>query len=487
MPDQIKVLIVEDQDHAGSVISKSANRRVLTEVITADQVADVGLSATGQSFQYQEKAYDRMLVVRSSRWVPNFAINQLEASDTVIALSDLEKWQPRVEANQQILFLNGLFHESHPAVSKRVMQAALKLQDDFGAKGFKTLIFTHNLKVSGDGLEALYQDCKKAGVHFAKFTQTRPQIEQNVKGEVTVRFADEASGQEFYLKPDLTVVDESVETPRGVYPLADALRLEKDAQGFLQADNVHRLPVDTNHRAVWVADAVRGLLMPEETVADRANAALAPFLDALETVDPFNAAVINPNHCIRCLTCYRACPHGAVVMAPHPVINAEWCQSCGICPAECPQHAIQMIAADEIRDSIILPEPANATPSRRIIVFGCARSAAPSAELACLEGHTMDLTYQLVEVPCAGALSSEHLLKGIAQDVEGVLIVTCHLDNCNAGSGNCLAHDRVEALRPVLDQVGFDTQRIAITTLANNMGAGFTAAVNRFARRLSDL
>ena len=272
-----------------------------------------------------------------------------------------------------------------------------------------------------------------------------------------------------------------------VAPLADTFRLEKDAQGFLQADNVHRLPVGTNHRAVWVADALRGALTPEETAADIANAALAPLLAASETVDPADAAAINPNHCIRCLTCFRACPHGAVVMAPHPVINAAWCQSCGICVAECPKHAIQMIAADEIQSAIVPSNEPDPSKSKRIIVFGCSRSAVPSAELARLEGHSLDLKFQMVEVPCAGALSPEHLLKAMAQDVDGVLIVTCHLDNCNAGSGNCLARDRVEALKPVLDQVGFDSQRVAVATLANNMGAGFAAAVNRFAKQLADL
>ncbi len=487
MPNQPKLLVLENEGHSNSVSQKLAKAKIKATVAAPGKSAEVGLTATGQSIAYQDEAFDQLIVSGSGRWAPNFAINKLQPGETVIALSDLDQWQPQLDAKQHLLFLNGVFTESHPVVTGRVMTAALKLQAAHGDAGLRTLIFTHNLKVAGDGLEALYLDCKRAGVQFAKFTQTRPEIEQDEGGRVTVRFVDEASGQDFYLKPDLTIVDEAFEAPDSVAPLANAFRLEKDAQGFLQADNVHRLPVGTNHRAVWVADALRGTLTPEEAAADLVNAALAPLLAAMEIVDPANAAAINPNHCIRCLTCFRYCPHGAVVMAPHPVITAAWCQSCGICVAECPKHAIQMITADEIQSAIVPlnePEPAKL---RRIIVFGCGRSAVPSAELAHLEGHSLNLEFQMVEVPCAGAISPEHLLRAMAQDVDGVLIVTCHLDNCNAGSGNCLAHDRVEALKPTLDQVGFDSRRVAIATLANNMGAGFAAAVNRFAKQLADL
>jgi len=484
MPNQTRLLVVEDQDRVDSVASKLAERKFEATVVDRDQAADIGLSASGQRIQYQQKVYDQVILAGCVRWTPNFEINKLRLSQTVLALSDLETWQPHSDANQQLLFLNGLFHESHPTVCGRVMGAALKLQTEYGPKGLRTLIFTHNLKVAEDGLEALYQACQKAGVHFVKFTRTRPEFEQNEKGAVTVRFIDEASGQTFYLKPDVTVVDESLTAPTDLSPLANTLRLERDVRSFLQADNVHRLPIGTNHRAVRVADALRGPLTPQEAASDYANAALAPLLDKAETVDPSNAAAINPNHCIRCLTCFRACPHGAVVMAPHPVINAVWCQNCGICVAECPRHAIQMIMADQIRDSVAPSDPTDETPSKRIIVFGCARSAIPSATLARLEGHPPDPPFRLVEIPCAGALSSEHLLKAMAQDVAGVLIVTCHADNCHAGSGNCLAHERVEMVKPVLEQIGVDQRKVAVATVSNNMGAGFTVAVNRFAGQL---
>jgi coenzyme F420-reducing hydrogenase delta subunit len=146
-----------------------------------------------------------------------------------------------------------------------------------------------------------------------------------------------------------------------------------------------------------------------------------------------------------------------------------------------------MIAVDEISDSIGLSTLPEEAPSKRIIIFGCARSAVPSAELASLEGHSLKLEFNLVAVPCAGSLSSEHLLKALTLEADGVLVLTCHAENCNAGSGNCLARDRVEALSPMLDQIGFDTRRLAIATLASNMGAGFAEMLNRFADQLTEL
>lgn len=487
MANPTKLLVIEYTGQSNTLSKQLEKAPVKVTVALPEESAEVGITTSGHSIAYMDEAFEQLIVTGLGKWVPNYTINKLQPGKTVIALSDLDQWQPQSDEKQHLLFLNGIYFESHPAVSGRVMNAALKLQTSYGEAGLETLIFTHNLKVAGDGLEALYQKCKKAGVHFVKFSQTRPEIEQDKEGQVTVRFVDEASGQDFFLQPDLTVVDETFGATNSVVPLAEAFRLEKDAQGFLQADNVHRLPVGTNHRAVWVTDALRGTLTPEEAANDLANAALAPLLATAESVDPANAAGINPNHCVRCLTCFRACPHGAVVMAPHPVINAAWCRSCGICVAECPKHTIQMIAVDEIQSAMAPSNEPKPAKLKRIIVFGCSRSAIPSAQLAHLEGHSLDLSIKMIQVPCAGAISSEHLLKAMTQDVEGVLIVSCHLDNCNAGSGNCLARNRVEALKPILDQVGFDAQRVAIVTLANNMGAGFAEAVNRFAGDLADL
>ena len=198
MPNQPKLLVFENEGHSDSVSQQLAKANVKATVAAPEKSAEVGLTATGQSIAYQNDAFDQLIVAGSGRWTPNFAINKLQPSETVIALSDIDQWQPRSDAKQHVLFLNGVYSESHPAVAGRVMSAALKLQTAHGEAGLRTLIFTHNLKVAGDGLEALYQDCKRAGVHFAKFTQTRPEIEQDKDGRVNIQFIDEASGQDFF-------------------------------------------------------------------------------------------------------------------------------------------------------------------------------------------------------------------------------------------------------------------------------------------------
>jgi len=82
------------------------------------------------------------------------------------------------------------------------MRCALKLQQEFNRQ---TYIFTGNLKVAGNGLEALYRQTKKAGTVYMKFTETIPDIQADKDGNVTITYVDEIIRETFkYVYGDLT-------------------------------------------------------------------------------------------------------------------------------------------------------------------------------------------------------------------------------------------------------------------------------------------
>ncbi len=103
---------------------------------------------------------------------------------------------------KRIAFITGLAEESNPVITEEVMRCALKLQQEFNRQ---TYIFTGNLKVAGNGLEALYRQTKKAGTVFMKFTETIPDIHVNKDGNLTIVYVDEVIRETFKLNPDVTV------------------------------------------------------------------------------------------------------------------------------------------------------------------------------------------------------------------------------------------------------------------------------------------
>jgi coenzyme F420-reducing hydrogenase delta subunit len=120
------------------------------------------------------------------------------------------------------------------------------------------------------------------------------------------------------------------------------------------------------------------------------------------------------------------------------------------------------------------------------VVFGCGRSALPALEEARDAGLALPPRLAVVGVPCAGAVSSEHLLAAFARGAGGVLVLGCHDGNCHSETGTRHAGRRVEHLALRLPALGIDARRLRHATLAANMGAELVRLIGDFAAWLDD-
>lgn len=473
-----------DEDAHGN-----ASRPTLTPVAGAQPIQVVGGPGDFQVLlENGEKrfhaAVKQVVIANDGPRVPRFNSYGLIPGDAVRTLSEVASPEAAV-ATGTVVFLVGLGLDSNPAETRQAMSTALAWHADHRGSAY---LLTGNLKVADDGLEALYREAKTAGVTFIKFTQTRPEITQDQNGRVTVIFEDEISRETFRLAPDLVVVDEDRSPAPALGPIASTFRLHKDGRGFLQKENVHREGIFTNRRGVYAVGPARGHFTDgdQQLDADATALVIARFLHGGED-NRLPAAEINRGQCVKCLTCYRSCPYAAIRLGDRPVIMPAACEGCGICKAECPREAIGLASLEPDH----LAGQMSAAPSNEatlhIVAFCCTRSAAPALRMAGTMGLEMPAGLTLVEVPCAGGISSRHLLTALERGVDGVLVLTCHTDNCHSENGNRLASNRVSALQALMTAMGIDPVRFAVHTLANNMGAEVARLVNDFAAALKDM
>ncbi|MEE4262278.1 MAG: hypothetical protein V2I56_06270, partial [Desulfobacteraceae bacterium] len=143
----------------------------------------------------RQAAVEQIVIAGGEKRIPYFSSYGLNRADPVMALSRLKKLlsEPcaesgRFSAVSSVVFLDGLHAASNPIICEDIMRASLQLQEDIKPKIY---ILTRNLKVGGDGLEAMYRKTIAAGVNYIKFTATTPKMTQLEDGRVKFEFTDE--------------------------------------------------------------------------------------------------------------------------------------------------------------------------------------------------------------------------------------------------------------------------------------------------------
>lgn len=438
-----------------------------------------------------------IVVADDHRQTANFNAYGLTPGPGLMAISALEAILQAADSelpftgNTTVVFLCGWQIETHPSVSKRMLDACCQLQQQ---RGVATYFMTGNLNVSASGAEARVQEAKGCGTVFLKFSDGDPTI---ITTDADHRFGiacvDELTRIPVRLGVDWIVVDETVGPAAHLPALAQHLGIDPDGSGFAQGDNVRLMSHTTNRRGIFAAGGARGVFATDQQMADADQVSLAVLAFLQDRDRPHLPAVtIQRNHCVRCLTCYRLCPHAAIAIGPPVTVDAAACQACGICLAGCPAHAIETTGT-QIENQIdrVCRPPAitdeKAVPDSRILVLGCARSAGSAFAQAQQMGRRLPVGVRFVEVPCGGSIASRHLLAAFESGVDGVMVCPCHNGNCRSDNGCRLAHQRADSVRQLLIAAGVNGERLRLVPLAANMDAEFAAVVDAFATDIQNL
>jgi quinone-modifying oxidoreductase, subunit QmoB len=425
---------------------------------------------------------------------------------------DVELLTPATEIRpgQRIVFLMDYLRPSDPSLG----MAAIRLGTQNKVSGGESVVCFQHVPVAHLFGEALYDEARRLGVRFVRFGDEPPTVRTTYVADKAPAFRlsvkDVIDSEEFAYDCDRVLVvtgPDAGSVPKWAVEMAGG---DVDSRGFLLSDSVHAVAGSAFASGIFVTGTGTGNLdLIKGTAEAKTAAATARAWMRTSRMKVGTEPVSISSRCVRCLTCYRVCPHRAISMSSgssygRMQVWPSLCRECGICVTVCPSIAIRLETYPEesltswvrcgdptaqmasSRDDMTgrhreeqglkgtTIAPCNSGIEQTTFVFGCRRSAGRIAESIALPQHV-----RFVAVPCAGSVSEHVLWSALAAGARGILVVGCHQGNCRSRTGTDWAGARVaQALGTGL--FGNQTPRIGFITVAPNEPARFLRLVEEF-------
>ena len=122
-----------------------------------------------------------------------------------------------------------------------------------------------------------------------------------------------------------------------------------------------------------------------------------------------------------------------------------------------------------------------------IVAFCCRYCAYAAADLAGVLRLSYPPDIRIVQIPCTGRLDTLEVLHALEVGADAVMVAGCLEGDCHFQRGNIEARTRVERIKQILTQIGFEPARVEMFNMSSAMGKQFADAAKDFAERIEVL
>ena len=122
----------------------------------------------------------------------------------------------------------------------------------------------------------------------------------------------------------------------------------------------------------------------------------------------------------------------------------------------------------------------------KIVAFLCNWCTYTGADLAGTSRLQYPPNVRIVRLMCTGAVDTIYVLKALIEGADGVLIGGCHPGDCHYQTGNYKARRRVAILKKILNQLGYDDDRVWLRWISASEGKLFADTVTQMVNELRE-
>lgn len=122
-----------------------------------------------------------------------------------------------------------------------------------------------------------------------------------------------------------------------------------------------------------------------------------------------------------------------------------------------------------------------------IVAFCCHYCAYTAADMAGSKRISYPSNVKIIRVPCTGKVDAIHLMKALEKGADGVYVAGCLEGDCHFKNGNIRANARVNRVKESLEQLGWETGRVAMVNISAGMGERFAETAQEFTETIRQL
>jgi heterodisulfide reductase subunit A-like polyferredoxin len=290
-----------------------------------------------------------------------FLYEETDQVVTQMELSDILEEKGAADLNNVVMIqCVGSRNEENVECSRICCQSAIKNALHIKKLNLETQVYVLYRDIRTYGLlEDYYTEARRQGVIFIRFdSQTPPDVKASSNGGPRVTVKDHILQRDIEIPADLVALSAGV-VAEDTSELCRIMKLNRNPEGFFIEAHVKLRPVDMPSEGVFLCGVAHGPKLISETIAQAQGAAsrATTFLAKDEIKLSAITAKVDTDHCVKCLTCVRACPFDVPAFNEEEKvieINEAICHGCGVCACVCPRQTIQLsyFEDDQLMSSI---------------------------------------------------------------------------------------------------------------------------------------